>query len=230
MNTDSLKNCLPSDKPYEKFDAYGPESLTDTELLAILLRSGTKGKDALFVAASVLTLCPYEEGLSGLFHLTVPELLKVDGIGKVKAVQLKCVAELASRLLKAGSLKKETVTGPDSAAQYFMERLRHLEVECIYCVMLDTKNRITGSECVSKGTVNASLISPREVFKKALSYNAVSIVLIHNHPSGDPSPSGEDFAVTKRMVEAGSLLGIRLLDHIIIGNRTYYSFSREGSL
>ena len=156
--------------------------------------------------------------------------MAIKGIGKVKAIQLSCISELAKRLSKASYQEALSFTEPASIARYYMEDMRHEKQEITKLLMLNTKAKLVGETDISKGTVNASLVTPRELFIEALQKNAVSIVIMHNHPSGDPTPSREDMLTTKRILDAGALIGIELLDHIIIGNNRYMSFREEGML
>ena len=168
-----------------------------------------------------------EKGILALYEWDAKTVQKVDGIGKVKAVQVVCIAELARRLSKAAAALNLSFSSPKTIAKYYMEDMRHLKQEHMKLLMLDTKTRLIGESLISKGTVNATLVSPRDLFIEALQKNAVSIILLHNHPSGEPTPSREDLLVTKRIKEAGSLIGIELLDHIIIGNNCYLSFAEK---
>ena len=148
----------------------------------------------------------------------------------MKAIQISCISELAKRLAKESAHELLSFKDPDSIAQYYMEDLRHDRQERMKLLMLNSRSKLMGETDISKGTVNASLITPRELFIEALQKNAVSIIIMHNHPSGDPAPSTEDMLLTKRIMKAGELIGIELLDHIIIGNNRYISFRREGLL
>lgn len=215
-------------RPYEKCIRMGPQSLTDGELLAVLLRTGTKGSPSVEMAETVLNLSKDREGLLGLHRLSLTELQSVKGIGKVKAIQIKCIGELSKRIACEAAGKGLSYSRPQTIAQYYMEQLRHEEQEQLWCMMLDTKNHLLGEEMVFKGTVNSSLVSPREIFLTAMSYHAVGIILVHNHPSGDPNPSRADLDITERIFQAGEMLGIPLLDHIIIGDRKYLSFREQG--
>ena len=217
-----------SERPYEKCLQSGPQVLTDAELLAVILRPGAVGKSALDLARSVLDL-PGGNGksLTGLHHRSIQELKQIRGIGTVKAIQLQCIAELSVRMAQAGAREHLSYDQPETIAAYYMEKFRHEEQEVLMCMMLDTRNHLLGEIFLTRGTVNASLISPRELFVAALKYQAVHIILVHNHPSGDPDPSQEDFDVTHRISEAGELLDIHLLDHIIIGDRRYISFREQ---
>jgi len=218
------------DKPYEKFLAFGPEYLTDAELVAIILRTGTQGEDALSVAGQILSLDENHTGLLGLHHLTLNRLLTVRGIGEVKAVRLKCVAELSNRIAEARALKRIRFEHPGLVADYYMEQLRHLEYEKILCIMLDNKSGLLSEQVISTGTVNRSVLSVRDIFVKALEQKAVYIMLLHNHPSGDPTPSREDLIATKQIKEAGEMLQIPLLDHIVIGDGVYFSMAERNML
>ncbi|MCI5649075.1 MAG: DNA repair protein RadC [Fusicatenibacter sp.] len=223
-----LKNLPQEEQPYEKCLAHGAGSLSDAELLAVILRCGAEGKSSLELSREVLSLFPGNEGLLGLYHLTVPELLKVKGIGRVKAIQLQCIGELSRRISAAGAKPCLSFDNPSSIADYYMERLRHEEQEVLICMMFDTKNQLLGEREITRGTVNSALISPRELFLNALQFHAVHILLVHNHPSGIPEPSSDDIEVTRRIRRAGELLGITLLDHIIIGDHCYISMLEQG--
>ena len=217
------------ERPYEKCLQRGAESLSDAELLAVILRTGTRGENALLLSQKLLYHTG-ENGILGLHYFTTEQLMKIKGIGKVKAVQIQCIAQLARRLSKACAAPALSFTSAGSIADYYMEDLRHQKQEIMKLVMLNSKGMLIGDSDISKGTVNASLITPRELFIEALMKNAVSIVLMHNHPSGDPTPSREDMLTTKRILDAGALIGIELLDHIVIGNNCYISFREEGIL
>jgi DNA repair protein RadC len=160
--------------------------------------------------------------------MTMKELMSIKGIGRVKAIQLLCVAELTKRMAKATNEGGLRCITPDTVANYYMQDMRHLPNEKVLLIMLDSKSRIIKDLIISSGTVNSSLLSPREIFLLALKYEAVGIILLHNHPSGDPTPSKEDINTTKRMKEAGNLIGVKLMDHIIIGDNTYISLGDQG--
>jgi len=216
------------EQPYEKFMEFGPESLTDAELLAIIIRSGVSGQSPVVIANNILNLVPMKTGLLGLYHVSTEDLMSIKGIGHVKAVKIKCLTELSSRFAKQYAKESLSFQNPDTVARYYMEQMRHLEQEQVLLVILDGKNRLIEDCVISLGTINSSLMSPREIFKKAIRVNGVNILLLHNHPSGDPTPSSQDIAMTKRMKEAADIMGIPLLDHIIIGDRTYTSFKDKG--
>ena len=211
--------------PYEKFITYGSRSLTDSELLAILLRTGTRGMNARELGEKVLAESTrYGNGLLGLYHIPLNELRKIEGIGEVKAIQLKTVAELSTRMSQAKAKGRLSFHSPSSVADYYMERFRHENVEYIMLLLLDSGLHLIDERILSKGTVNASLVSPREVFIHALQAQAAGIMLLHNHPGGDPTPSGNDIRITERITQIGILADIPLFDHIIIGDSKYFSF------
>ena len=225
MNTKN--NCIRTEKtntvlrPYEKCLTLGAETLSDAELLAVILRTGVSGMNSIF------SVCCRSKGLLGLSSITIPELLKIRGVGKVKAVQIKCICELSRRTAKQSASAKLKFSDPEAIAAYYMQDLRLLEKEHMILVLLDSKCRKIADTVLSVGTVNASLVTPREVFAEALKYNAVSVVLLHNHPSGDAAPSHNDIAVTDRIVQAGKILGVQVIDHIIIGDNTYTSLKEK---
>ena len=228
--TNQNKENVPN-KPYEKFLAYGPEHLTESELLAIILRTGTSNTSAVELAEQVLDLAkPPREGLLGLYDITLEELMQVRGIGEVKAVKLKCLTELSMRISRASARERMRCNDLGSVADYFMEQLRHKDTECVVLVSLDIKGQILKETILSNGSVRMSLISPREIFLVALQYKAVNIILVHNHPSGDPTPSEADLVLTQSVKEMGDALEIPLLDHIIIGDNRYTSFKESDLL
>ena len=218
-------------RPYEKFMQFGAEYLTESELLAVILRTGTKELDAESLAEEILQIASYgQQGLLGLHRISMERLLQIKGIGKVKAIQIKCVLELCTRMAKTKAKEQLTFNRSGSVAAYYMESLRHRNKECVILLMLDTKGRLLKESELSKGTVKSSLLSPREVFVEALDASAVNIILLHNHPSGDPTPSNEDLEVTATIAEMGRKLDIPLIDHIIIGDNRYISFKEQGYL
>lgn len=216
------------EKPYEKFKKYGATALSNEELLAIILRTGTNKKPALAVAEEVLnTQDAYDGKLMGLYHKSLDQLMKIDGIGEVKAIKLKCLTELSVRMARERLENRMVFQRPEDIALYYMETCRHLEVEKVFLLCLDSQLRLIKECILTTGTINCSLISPREVFLTALEAKAVHILLLHNHPSGDPSPSRQDIEISKKVMEAGEVIGIKLLDHIIIGDQTYVSLKAQ---
>lgn len=213
--------------PYEKCLQQGADSLSNTELLAVLLRTGTKGNNVLELAEYILSSSCGDSGILNIHNCTLEKLTSIRGIGNVKAVQILCLSELAKRLAKATAKEGLIMSLPSTIADYYMEELRHQKQEHMKLLMLNSKSKLLGEKDISKGTVNASLVSPRELFIEALEKQAVGIILVHNHPSGDIIPSENDILLTKRVQEAGKLIGIELLDHIIIGNNCYMSFAEQ---
>ena len=224
----TLKDMPASEQPYEKCERSGPGALSDAELLAVIIRSGSTGERVVDVASRVLSFSAAYPGLIGLNHMSLKDLTSIKGIGRVKAMQLLCVTELTKRMSKATNEKRLSLITPEEVASYYMQEMRHLAREVVYLIMMDAKSRILKDMIISTGTVSSSLLSPREIFLNALKYEAVNIILLHNHPSGDPTPSREDIQTTHRMKEAGNLMGIRLMDHIIIGDNRYISLAEQG--
>ena len=231
----SKKNTEPHhanpEMPYEKFLKMGSGSLTEAELLAIIIRTGTSENSPVELGRQILSLPSLrEKGLSGLYHVTLKELMSLNGIGQVKAVKIKCLAELSMRIAMNKAEDELQFLSPPSVADYYMEKLRHEQREKVLLLLLDNHSRLIEEYLLSVGTVNTSLLSPREVFVTALRAEAVNIMLLHNHPSGDPSPSRQDLLVTERIKKIGNMIDIPLIDHIIIGNSRYTSFREAGLL
>ena len=224
----TIKEMYRDERPYEKCEQYGAEHLTDVELLAVLLRTGTKGENSIQLAQKILHPEFGQEGILNIHHWSMQQLLQVKGIGRVKAIQILCLAELTKRLAKAEAARGLDFSSPDTIAQYYMEDMRHKKKEVMKLLLLNTKSRLIAENDVSTGTVNMALVSPRELFVEALQKSAVSIILLHNHPSGDPTPSREDLQITQRVRQAGDLIGVELLDHIIIGDNRYISLREIG--
>ena len=227
---ENMKEFPLSERPYERFEQLGPEGLSDAELLAVIIRNGCVGVNSLQLARQVLNRNENKKGLRGLCNLSREQLMDLPGIGRVKAIQLQAIVELAKRIARSVPEEQIRLGKPVYIAQYFMEELRFETQECVYAVYLDQKCRLIKKRLITKGTVNASLISPREIFLEALKCNSVVLVLIHNHPSGNVTPSQEDQKATRQLQEAGRLLQIPLLDHIVIGAGAYYSFAEQGQL
>ncbi|MBX6394942.1 MAG: DNA repair protein RadC [Alicyclobacillaceae bacterium] len=213
------------ERPRERLLTLGPERLTNVELLAILLRTGGQGRSALDVAQRLLTRF---EGLVGLLEADSRELMEEDGVGPAKASQILAALELGRRVQRAARNRSAVIRSPQDVAAHLMERLQFLHKEHFVVLHLDTKHRILGEEVVSVGSLNASIVHPREIFKTALKRSAAAVVCAHNHPSGDPTPSPEDVDVTKRLSEAGRILGIDLLDHVVIGHGAFVSMRELG--
>ena len=220
-----LKNLPESERPYEKLLNSGAQSLSDAELLAIVLKNGTKKETSLELARRLL--CRKHNNLLNLYDCSIQELMQISGIGKVKAIQLKAVAELSKRIARTQSGYQLQMNRPSSIAAYYMEQLRHQKKEMLVCAFFDSKCKFLGDTVISIGSINYAYVSPREIFSKAFEYGAVLLILLHNHPSGDPTPSEEDIRITNRISKCALLLEIELVDHIIIGDNRYYSFKEE---
>lgn len=219
-----------SERPYEKCERFGPEFLSDAELLAVLIRSGSKSERAVDLAIRILNQPGQRHGLAGLHYVSQKELKKIKGIGRVKAVQIVCAVELSKRLNAAIFEPKAEYNSPETIAAAYMERLCHLRTEEILLLMLDTKGRKIADEIISRGTVNNAILEPREVLTAALRHEAVFLVVLHNHPSGIAIPSEADIRVTRRLKEACEIVGIGLRDHIVIGDHCYFSMKEKGLL
>ncbi len=213
--------------PYEKSEAYGFESLSDEELLAIIIRSGTK-KYSCMDAAAALVRETGGQGIIGLQKLSVKELSELPGIGKVKAVQLKSICELSRRMASRRRAERPKFDSAKNVVGYLMEDMRHLEQEQLRLLLLDTKCMLIHEKIMSIGTVNATIMPPREICREALLRDSTGFILVHNHPTGDPSPSRDDVISTQKIMNAANLIGISLIDHIIIGDNTYISMKDSG--
>lgn len=223
-----LRESIASDKPREKFLHHGPQALSDHEILAILLRTGVKGKSVLEVSKEVLKFLP-GESLYYLSETNTTDLCSIHGIGIDKAITIGAAIELGRRIARQRVKQSAPdFSAPGVIAQYVMEDMRFLQQECFAAAYLSTKNRLIAWQTLTVGTLNASFAKARDVFRAALRYNAAAVVLIHNHPSGDPEPSFEDIAVTELIVKAGDLMEIPVLDHIIIGDGTFVSLCERG--
>lgn len=223
----SLKDYPETEKPDRRCLRHGPECLSDAELLSVIIRTGAEGMTAVELCRRILESVP-GKSLGGISRTSIDRLMKIRGIGTVKALQLKCVAELSRRMAKRETGKQIIFEGPDDIASYYMEDFRRLEQEELLLLLLNTRGALMGERLISRGTVDRTVASPREVMIAALEARAVSIVLLHNHPSGDPAPSRDDLELTERMAMAGMLVGVCLLDHIVIGDGVYVSLRREG--
>jgi DNA repair protein RadC len=217
MTTYLIREMPEGERPRERLKLRGAAALGDAELIAILLRTGMKGTSVVQLAQEILVKF---RTLPELASAPVEEIAKVKGVGETKAIQLKAAFELARRLSESARGKPRIVSTPEDAAAAVREDMRSLDREEFRVLLLNTKNGLIKKCEVSRGSLNASIVEPREVFKDAIAASAASMILVHNHPSGDPTPSSEDIAVTKRLVKAGELLNIAVLDHIILGHRT----------
>nr|WP_328797287.1 DNA repair protein RadC [Lysinibacillus sphaericus] len=213
------------DRPRERLMRQGAESLSNQELIAILLRTGTKEESVLVLANRVLTVF---ERLHYLKHATIEEMVAIKGIGEVKAIQLLAAIELGRRLAQKQNDEKFTIRSPQDAAAYLMPDMTSLNQEHFVVLFLNIKNQIIHRQTIFIGSLNASIVHPREIFREAVKRSAASIICAHNHPSGVPTPSEEDIEVTKRIEEAGYIMGIELIDHVIIGDHQFISLKEKG--
>lgn len=218
----TIKELPASERPYEKFLSLGASGLSDADLLAIIIKTGTKDKSAVDIAQEILS--GRHDNLLNLYEMSYDELIQVSGIGQIKAIQLKAVAELSMRISKAKRARSIRMNTPVTIADYYMEQMRHLQQEVVICAYFDVKSRFLGDKFISKGSLSSSVVDISSVMRTALEKNASKIVLLHNHPSGDCTPSKDDIAVTDRLAEGSRIFSIELCDHIIIGDNEYYSF------
>ncbi len=224
-----MMNELPEqERPREKLERLGAERLTDAELLALILRTGTDHLSAVSLAEEILALDIGGHGLEKIYHMSKTDLMSIRGIGHVKAAQILAICELSIRLSKIKARERIAFHSPDSIARYYMNEFQSYRQEHLMMLLLDAKNQLMGERLISKGTANASMAEPRDIFSEALRMGALSVILIHNHPSGDVTPSSADLHITQRIYEAGELLGIHLIDHIIVGQGNYKSLKEEG--
>ena len=217
-----LIKSLPEDeRPQEKALKNGVSALSDTELIALILRTGRRNASSLALAEEVLSIC--DEGLFSMGTFEAEDLLKIEGIGPGKASTLMAAVELGKRIAASRKTEKYVADDPDMIADMFMEDLRYEKKEYFKSVILNTKSEIVAVDNVSVGELSSTIVHPREVFSRAIRKSAYGVVFVHNHPSGDPTPSSEDIATTERLVEGGRILGIKVLDHVIIGDGRYES-------
>ena len=224
-----IKDMPCEDRPYEKLEKSGAQSLTDAELLAIIIRTGCKNDTSLDITRRIINKYSEGKGLICLKKASIAQLCEIRGVGRVKAIQLKAAVELGSRMTRLGKdNNRYKITSPDDIKIIYMEQLRHLTKEIFMVLALNTRNEVIRELRISIGSLSETIVHPREVFSEVIKEPAASVILIHNHPSGDPDPSGNDKKTTRRLVEAGKILGIKILDHVIIGNRNIFSFKENG--
>ncbi len=221
---------LPSnERPREKLVLYGAGCLSNAELLAILLRTGTREESVLRIAEHVLAT--YKDvGIAAMTHASVTELAGIHGMGTAKAAAVLAAVEFGRRLSQKTAEKIEIIHGPEDVVRFAMPHFRYEQKEHFAVLLLNTKNHILAMQDISIGSLTASIVHPREVFQAAVRYAAASMILLHNHPSGDPSPSREDISVTQRLVKAGKIMDIPVLDHIILGDQNFVSMKEKGLL
>lgn len=223
-----IKELPCSERPREKMMQHGSHALTNAELLAILLRTGTSDKTATGLAEELLALDA--SGIVYLAECPMEELSAVHGIGPAKACQVKAAVEIGRRIATQPRPDRMKVTSTEQVVDIFMEKMRYYKKEFFNVLLINTKGEILSVENIAVGDLNSSIVHPRESFASAVRKSAAAVIFVHNHPSGDPTPSRQDIEVTKRLCEAGDILGIQVLDHIIIGDGRYQSLMAEGSI
>lgn len=222
-----IKDFPKEERPRERFIHYGPNSLSNQELLAIILRTGTKRESVLQLSQRLISEF---QGLRMLMNASLEELTRIKGVGEAKAIQLLAAIELGKRIANMKNEERYVIRSPEDGANYVMEEMRFLTQEHFVCLFLNTKNEVIHKQTIFIGSLNASIVHPRELFKEAFRRSAASMICLHNHPSGNPMPSREDIEVTKRLAECGKILGVEVLDHIIIGDKRYVSLKEKGYL
>lgn len=227
MNNFKLTDLPKNERPRERLFRYGAYALSNAELLAIILRTGSQKEDVLSLCNRIISDC---NGLNGLLSCDTQDFLSLCGIGEAKAAQLIALSEISKRFKAFKSGDEYRITSARSAAEYVMEDMRYLKKEYLKLIMLNSKNVVIAVKHISVGSLNSSIVHPREVFLEAIKNSSASIIICHNHPSGDPTPSKEDINITNRLKECGKILGIEVLDHIIIGNGIYVSLKERAFL
>jgi DNA repair protein RadC len=223
--TPMLRDMPQDDRPRERLMQVGATAVSSAELLAIILRVGSRNESVVQLATRLLS---HFRGLPGLARASLSELQVVKGVGPAKAIEIKAALELGRRLLAAAPEERVQITSPADAANLLMSEMMFLEQEHLRVILLDTRSRVLNSPTVYVGSLNTSVIRVGELFRAAIKANAAAIIVAHNHPSGDPSPSPEDVNVTRQIVQAGKLLDIQLLDHIVIGRQRFVSLKERG--
>ena len=219
-----FQNLPVDEQPRERCLSVGPTQLSNVELLAILLRTGIKDKTVLELAQQVLV---ESGGIKGLNQITSEQLIGIKGIGPNKATAILATVELSKRMTQAKTIKSTKIASPQDCVSFLMPQMRHLCQEHFKVIFLDTKNQVTGQKDIFIGSLNRAIVHPREVFCEAIKRSSAAIICVHNHPSGDPTPSEQDINLTQRLVEVGELVGIKLLDHLIIGEDCYISLKEK---
>ena len=219
-----VKELPMSERPYEKLEMYGEHTLSNAELIAIIIKNGTKDESSVSIAQKILTLEKNgENNLRFLQNISIEEFMSIKGIGKVKAIQLKALGELAKRISRPINTNQIQINSPDDIANLLIDELKFEKREIVKAIILNSKNVILKIVDICFGGTNSAILKPRDVLQDAIKLGAPKIILVHNHPSGDPTPSKSDFDFTERMVQASDLMGIELLDHIVIGDCDYCS-------
>jgi len=224
----SIKNWSKDDQPYEKIKNYGPTQLSNSELLAVLIKNGNRNNSAIDLAKAIMLRC--NNCLNELGKLSMIDFQKINGIGETKSITIMAALEMGRRRLNAESVQKQAIKSSQEVAQYLNEKFKDLTYEVFAVIFLNQANKIIHFEVISKGGITGTVADPRIILRLALEFGAVGIILCHNHPSGNLNPSSADKAITKKIGDAASLMDIKLLDHIIVSDEGYYSFMEEGLL
>ena len=225
-NNIKIRDIPAEERPIEKLLLNGPEALNNAELLAVILRTGTKGENVISLSTRLLSEF---EGLNGLLNTGLSDIKRIKGIKNIKASQILAMGELFRRFNSLRAIKNnERISSPKDVANLLINEMIDLKQEILKLIMLDTKNNILGIKDVFKGSLNSSIVHPREIFNEALKKSSSSIIICHNHPSGDPTPSKEDINITIRIKECSKIIGIDLLDHIIVGKKKFISLKEKG--
>jgi DNA repair protein RadC len=220
-----IRDLPESERPRERLQSYGPGSLSTSELLAIILRTGTKSESVINLGSRLLAQFG---GLAGIARASFSDLCNIHGLGVAKAAQLKAALELGKRLMVASPEERPQVKSPTDVANLLMMEMGFLDQEHLRVVLLDTKNRVLGMPTIYIGSINTSVLRVGELFREAIKANSAAVIVVHNHPSGDPTPSPEDVRITQQLVEAGKLLDVEVVDHLIIGQQRYVSLKERG--
>ena len=218
-----IKELPNSERPYEKLEMYGEKYLSNAELLAIIIKTGTKEETAVGLAQKVLSLKGNKDNLKFIQDISIEEFMKIKGIGKVKAIQLKAVCEFARRISRPFNFANVTIKCPEDAAKIVLEELANERREFVKVILLNTKNIVQKVLDITNGGTSQVIVTPKEILQEAVKIGAPKIIMVHNHPSGDPTPSQNDIETTKRVEKAATIMGIQLLDHIVIGNGKFES-------
>ena len=226
-----MKELPISERPYEKLEMYGEKSLSNAELIAIIIKSGTRNESSVSIAQKILALEKNgENNLRFLQNISIKEFMSIKGIGKVKALQLKAICELTKRMSKPIDTSQVQINSPKDVADLLTDEMRFEKREIVKAIILNSKNTIVKIVDVCYGGTNSAVLKPKDVLQEAIKLGLPKIILVHNHPSGDPTPSKSDFEFTERLVQASKIMGIEVLDHIVIGDQQYFSFRQEGLL
>ncbi|MBI2424826.1 MAG: DNA repair protein RadC [Candidatus Hydrogenedentes bacterium] len=222
--TSAVREMPEEDRPRERLERIGAEALRDAELVAVLLRTGTREEGAVALAERLLKQF---EGINGLARASVEEMQQVKGIGRVKAIEVKAALELGTRLIRLRGPQRPRIRSAQDVYELLQPGFKVMETEHFFSLLLNQKNEVLKSVQVSQGSINETLANPGDVFRQAVREGATAIIVAHNHPSGDPEPSRQDVELTKRLLEAGEIMGIRLLDHVVFGDNSFVSLKER---